>query len=394
MAFSDYIGGQGWSGHKAPDGSQTNPDNDPLIAASQERLRQYASLTRDQLTNPRVVGQMTTGSGDDQGSQSIIQYDSPFGPVIQYGENGGFRTGEKFWWKPGLAEQMEIVFGEDGKIVEAKPRDSKYSFGEQLGDFAGNLVTMGASALAMYGAAYGLGSTVGTGVGTGAGGTTAGATAGEAGIIEMSAAGMEGAPIAAAPSGTSGAAGVEMSAAGMEGGAIGSTAPASAGGAPAATATGTGAPITTATPTSAGSGGAGGAGVGGGTFTNSSSYWGDLLNSRFGQQVGAGVISAVGSSITENSRYERNRGDQVADRELAREQALADRAQAREETLADRAAREAREDRLLEEARAYRTRNLTGPGMRMDWSAYQVPRREPWRPSMGPSTGVIDGAIQ
>jgi hypothetical protein len=175
MALSDYMGGQGWSGHKAPDGSQTNPDNDPEIAASQERLRQYAELTRDQLTNPKVVGQKTVGSGDDQSMQDIIQYDSPFGPIVEINP-GQFRTGEKFWWRPGLAEPMEIRFDDDGKIAAAKPKDSKYSFGEQLGDFAGNLATMGASMLAMYGAAYGLGSTVGTGVGT-EGAAVAGETA-------------------------------------------------------------------------------------------------------------------------------------------------------------------------------------------------------------------------
>lgn len=178
MALLDYAGGTGWSGHKAPDGSKTNPNNDPTIAASQERLRQYAALTRDQLTNPRVVGQTTTGSGDTQGSQDIVQYDSPMGTIIQYGD-GAFRTAEKFAWSPDLSEPMEIKFGEDGKIATAMPKDSGYSLGEQVGDFAGNLATMGAIGLASYGAAAGLGAAAG-GAAPAAGGT-AGASGGAAG---------------------------------------------------------------------------------------------------------------------------------------------------------------------------------------------------------------------
>ncbi len=180
MAFNDFLGGQGWSGHKAPDGTQSNPNNDPEIAASQERLRQFASLTAGQLTNPRLTGQSNAGTGDMPQIVQTITYDSPYGPVtatrsLEPGVEGSaaamlppsptpdmaFRSGEKFWWQPGLAESVEFNFGPDGAVSNAKPRDTRYSFGEQLGDFAGNIVTMGAVALAAYGAAAGLGSAAG-----------------------------------------------------------------------------------------------------------------------------------------------------------------------------------------------------------------------------------------
>lgn len=307
MALSNYMGGQGWSGHKAPSSDQTNPDNDPEIAASQERLRQYAALTKDQLTNPRVVGKMTTGSGDDQGSEDIIQYDSPLGPVTLAG--GVFRTAEKFWWQPGLAETMELRFGEDGKIAEAKPRDSKYSLGEQVGDFAGNLVTMGASMLAMYGAAYGLGSTVGTGVGT-TGTTATGTTATtQPGVLSSAASG--GGSSTAGMGGGGLKVGGAGSAAGMGGSGVTTTA---AGG---------------GTLTAGGVVPAAGAATGAGAASvPAASWWGSLLEGgkaalSNGQVVG-GIISGVGQGISsymsneaadDRAQEERNWRSEEADKE-------------------------------------------------------------------------------
>ena len=69
-----------------------------------------------------------------------------------------------------MAAAFSGTIGTDGRLMGVTPDDTRYSFGEQIGDFVGNLATMAASGLAAYGAAAGLGAA--------AGGTAAGSIAG------------------------------------------------------------------------------------------------------------------------------------------------------------------------------------------------------------------------
>ena len=129
MALSDYYSGTEFSGHKAPTAEQTNPDNDPEIAASQERLRQFGTLTADQFSNGRVVGNAKGGgwvytgqgpnSGDTPSSEPPyrwVEWDTPAGvvrgkqfmtgtadaaPPEKPDASMALESGEKFWWKPG-----------------------------------------------------------------------------------------------------------------------------------------------------------------------------------------------------------------------------------------------------------------------------------------------------
>ncbi len=194
MAYADYAMGQGWSGHQAPTSQQTNPNNNPEIAASQERLRRIGAFDFNDLSSAQVGGWVrkpkSVQSGMDVGDMGYewvreVTYNTPGGILsgsqrmddtgtaptgseALYGVS--LRSGEKYWWNEGLAEAFSGTIGTDGRLMGVTPDDTRYSFGEQIGDFVGNLATMAASGLAAYGAAAGLGAA--------AGGTAAGSIAG------------------------------------------------------------------------------------------------------------------------------------------------------------------------------------------------------------------------
>ncbi len=134
---------------------------------------QWSKLTQDQMTNRQPAGfNFGMSRGDESGTDNgnlMYTYDTPYGKVSEVWP-GKYMTADKIQWNEGLAEPMIFSFdGPDGTLV-GKPRDTGYSLGEQLGDFAASIGELAATGGALYGAAYGAGSL--------AGGGTAGGTAG------------------------------------------------------------------------------------------------------------------------------------------------------------------------------------------------------------------------
>lgn len=199
--------------------------DDPLLGQRDDKtdhtkINGYGQMTQASLTNKRISGYQTTGSGDDISYQPIYTYDSPQGPVTDNG-NGSYITHEKMWWNNDLAEPMVFRFGEDGK-VEGQPYDSKQSMGEQLGSFATSVGKLAVAGGVAYGAAAATGAAGIGGSGTAAGAEgAAGAAAGtEAGAGAVGTAASEEAALAAAENGIMG------STAGSTGGAANSIMPA------------------------------------------------------------------------------------------------------------------------------------------------------------------------
>lgn len=199
--------------------------DDPLLGQRDDRteydkINGYGQMTQQSLTNKRISGYQTTGSGDAIEYQPIYTYDSPRGPVTDNG-NGSYVTHEKMWWNNDLAEPMVFRFGEDGK-VQGQPYDSKQSMGEQLGSFATSLGKLAVAGGVAYAGAYGTGQAGIGGSGAagaeGAAGAAGGAGGGAGGAVGTAAS--EEAALAAAENGIMG------STAGSTGGTAASAMPA------------------------------------------------------------------------------------------------------------------------------------------------------------------------
>lgn len=208
--MADIYSGTWVTGRKAPTAEQTNPNNDPEIAASQARLRALADFDFGKATPTLGKWKVSWGSSGEGETPTWVRevaYDTPGGRLVGYQSadaqsvNGivygqppeaaplanqlRLQSAEKYWWKPGLAEDFTAGIGEDGRLTQIKPRDTSQSFGEQLAEFAGSIVALGATGLAAYGIAAGLGAAAGgTGAGAGAGGAGSGAGAGGFGLSE------------------------------------------------------------------------------------------------------------------------------------------------------------------------------------------------------------------
>lgn len=323
-----------WSGHKAPTGEQTNPNNDPEIAASQERLRVLGQFNF-KATPPSSLGswqsaqRATSASGESTEEVWVrtVTWDTPGGkmtgqelvappPQTDYSQMPTaipkppdsqpvnlsglqLRSTDKYWWKPGLAEPFYAnVDPASGALTNVSPKDTRHSLGEKAVDAVGNFAGVAAFMLASYGLGQGLGAAstaVQAGAAPAAGATTLTpaeiAAINSAGVIESGsvAAGlMPGATFETAAAAT--AAGAAPAAAGG--------APAAAGGAPISAATPTWVNPNTATP----------------SFWNSAGNLGSALmrsggTGGFWSQVLAAGVAGVGQGILDENKRDNDRED-------------------------------------------------------------------------------------